>query len=285
MARRYSVGGRFSQPDPSGGSYDLSNPQSLNRYAYVGNDPVNFRDPSGMEMQSSFCGAEFGYGQCGNSWGGGSFAGNGWGLDPHPGKEIIKQRGSADNQYWWAWIQIGDKTIGWFVKGSTSFEEEEQNPLPITVRSMSQKYAKDFLKALGEAEKRLTNPDCASLYGKSSTDLINMLENTEYRVLPFAEGGPKYDPNTGETKVTGAGTYSPTSVFINEKGNFFNNRMFVPGKTGIQTLDFHTGLVGKQFSALLLLHELGHQVGLFGPDAKNQKLNEQYTRQVKKACF
>jgi RHS repeat-associated protein len=48
MARRYSVSGRFSQPDPYGGSYDFSDPQSFNRYAYVGGDPVNRRDPSGL---------------------------------------------------------------------------------------------------------------------------------------------------------------------------------------------------------------------------------------------
>ena len=91
-ARRYSPTGRFPQPDPSGGSYDFSNPQSLNRYAYVGNDPINFRDPSGMEMNSSFCGAESGWGECGSSgfWGSGSFAGNGWGHDPHPGRDIIR---------------------------------------------------------------------------------------------------------------------------------------------------------------------------------------------------
>jgi len=39
---------RFDQPDPSDGSYDLSDPQSFNRYVYVGNDPVNFVDPSGL---------------------------------------------------------------------------------------------------------------------------------------------------------------------------------------------------------------------------------------------
>lgn len=39
-ARRYSVTGRFSQPDPYGGSYNFSDPQSLNRYVYTKNDPV-----------------------------------------------------------------------------------------------------------------------------------------------------------------------------------------------------------------------------------------------------
>src|SRR5438128_6761124 len=48
MARRYSVSGSFAQADPYGGSYNFSDPQSLNRYAYAGNDPVNRRDPSGL---------------------------------------------------------------------------------------------------------------------------------------------------------------------------------------------------------------------------------------------
>ena len=39
---------RFDQPDPSDASYDLTNPQSFNRYAYTNNDPVNFTDPEGL---------------------------------------------------------------------------------------------------------------------------------------------------------------------------------------------------------------------------------------------
>jgi RHS repeat-associated protein len=43
--------GRFMQPDPLGfGSADVTNPQSLNLYSYVRNDPVNFVDPSGLRM-------------------------------------------------------------------------------------------------------------------------------------------------------------------------------------------------------------------------------------------
>jgi hypothetical protein len=49
MFRRYeSKWSRFAQHDPYDGSYNLSDPQSLNRYAYVQNDPVNFTDPSGL---------------------------------------------------------------------------------------------------------------------------------------------------------------------------------------------------------------------------------------------
>jgi RHS repeat-associated protein len=47
MARIYvNRLGRFSAADPQGGS--TLDPQTLNRYAYGGNDPVNHSDPSGM---------------------------------------------------------------------------------------------------------------------------------------------------------------------------------------------------------------------------------------------
>lgn len=45
---RYDVNrlGRFSSPDPVGGA--IADPQSLNRYAYVENDPANSADPTGL---------------------------------------------------------------------------------------------------------------------------------------------------------------------------------------------------------------------------------------------
>ena len=41
--------GRFTKPDPFGGSADQTNPQSWNRYAYAGNDPANNFDPNGLD--------------------------------------------------------------------------------------------------------------------------------------------------------------------------------------------------------------------------------------------
>jgi RHS repeat-associated protein len=53
MLRRYqSYWTRFAQPDPYNGSYDLTNPQSFNRYSYTQNDPVNFVDPMGLDPTS-----------------------------------------------------------------------------------------------------------------------------------------------------------------------------------------------------------------------------------------
>lgn len=53
--RQYSqVEGRWLSPDPYMGSYNFANPQSLNRYAYVGNNPLAFVDPSGL-VTCNYC--------------------------------------------------------------------------------------------------------------------------------------------------------------------------------------------------------------------------------------
>lgn len=50
--RSYTTGqSRFTQVDPIGlNAVRVINPQSLNMYAYVGNDPINYTDPSGLFM-------------------------------------------------------------------------------------------------------------------------------------------------------------------------------------------------------------------------------------------
>jgi len=85
MFRRYNrAHARFDQPDPTDDSYDLTDPQSLNRYSYTQNDPVNFVDPTslmsvcflGLEVRSAETGAPgilyFGSNcvEVGDRWGG-----------------------------------------------------------------------------------------------------------------------------------------------------------------------------------------------------------------------
>jgi RHS repeat-associated protein len=64
--------GRWLSPDPLAG--DVTNPQSLNRYASVMNNPINFTDPTGLQQgQTSWTGncTPYGY-TSGCNWGGGA---------------------------------------------------------------------------------------------------------------------------------------------------------------------------------------------------------------------
>jgi RHS repeat-associated protein len=57
--RQYSQNqGRWFSPDPYYGSYDFTNPQSFNRYAYALNNPVSNIDPSGLSCVTGDDGTE-----------------------------------------------------------------------------------------------------------------------------------------------------------------------------------------------------------------------------------
>jgi RHS repeat-associated protein len=93
-ARNYQrTRGRFTTPDPlSVLAADLTNPQSLNRYAYVGNDPINFVDPTGLliaicEPDRGYCdstGCHIIAGSCYLIGGGGGGYGGGGGIGHDP---------------------------------------------------------------------------------------------------------------------------------------------------------------------------------------------------------
>jgi RHS repeat-associated protein len=100
--RQYSTNlGRWQSPDLYTGSYDLTNPQSFNRYTYALNNPANLTDPSGLYtcpacsgpidlcfFEPLFC---FGGSEGGGGYGGGKGGGGrGPGSNPaNPGKPFV----------------------------------------------------------------------------------------------------------------------------------------------------------------------------------------------------
>ena len=78
MNRHYSnTLGRFLSVDPTNRSMDPQEPQSWNRYVYVGNDPVNLNDPDGMDNGDAGCVINgITYGLC--PFGGSAQAPTGW---------------------------------------------------------------------------------------------------------------------------------------------------------------------------------------------------------------
>lgn len=51
----YNMWGRWMSPDPYSGSYDITNPQSFNRYVYAMNNPLNFIDSTGLDENGNNC--------------------------------------------------------------------------------------------------------------------------------------------------------------------------------------------------------------------------------------
>ena len=144
-------------------------------------------------------------------------------------------------------------------------------------------YLKPFRAAFLNAIGRLRAPQCGAFYGEGAQ---GRLEGASYRFMGL--GKPHLNAQ-GLVTVVGASTFAdgppPAMVFINAEGPFLYQSMLVAGKSGFQTVDMGTGLRGADFGALILLHELGHVVGKFGPDAADSALNRSYTDLVLKNCF
>jgi RHS repeat-associated protein len=94
MNRYYSSQwGRFLSPDSSGANISLVNPQSWHGYAYVGGDPANSNDPSGLiglppdgpPGDPGGSGPGFGINPGGGGWGFGFGGGSGCDGLPDPG--------------------------------------------------------------------------------------------------------------------------------------------------------------------------------------------------------
>jgi RHS repeat-associated protein len=121
-ARYYSSSmGRFSSPDPSGLMYaDLTDPQSLNLYSYVRNNPLTNTDPTGMECMwddGSYDSADDpdsgGQGKCSN-------LGGTW-LDPGLFENAILTNGRTANIQRGDWSSQASSTMqqSWLVPSAT----------------------------------------------------------------------------------------------------------------------------------------------------------------------
>jgi RHS repeat-associated protein len=123
MFRRYNRWqSRFDQPDPYDGSYDYTDPQSFNRYAYVQGDPVNFVDPSGLvESGNGFCSAQYSFSDCGG-WGGiyGGYFGSRFaeyqrtfeGIPEHARESYARYQTQRDLDAFMRWLPEGARYIG-----------------------------------------------------------------------------------------------------------------------------------------------------------------------------
>jgi RHS repeat-associated protein len=275
---------RFLQPDPLGlGASDPGNPQSLNLYSYVQNDPVNYVDPSGTlavfcEADTMTCdanGCTIRAGSCyiigGGGGGGGGIGGGGGGT----GGDIGGGSG-------------GGQSGGGFDPGPVGGEYRE--PVDETAwhnRNMALLLARIALATRG---------DCFELIsGRASNDPLGLLNTLDRKGEFIQSPHPIFTPriNFGVEITWGfaQGSRENARIRLNPGG---------PG-TGISpgTLTHpNPGGLAMRFNlsqpvalAILFLHELSHATrkfndttandGRFDYDITYRALNSE----IYKACF
>jgi len=158
------------------------------------------------------------------------------------------------------------------------FLDVKGKKLPI-LNSATSNQNKAFQTAFQDALNKLKKKKCADLFGD---DAVETLQNATYDLdvlsvagIPSANIGAATDPGS-------------QTVTINLAGPFLFPQQTITLQDGSQaTLDWtlSTGLGNTDFRAALLLHELGHLTGKFGPDKDDLKLNQSYTNLVVQNCF
>lgn len=147
-------------------------------------------------------------------------------------------------------------------------------------------YTQAQMKALSagfsSALAHVADLPCASLFALSSDNAVsvadNALFNTTYRLLQLPQ-----------SPGAGAQTVDSTDVQINTAGVF----NYATNSNGTVTVNLpnrkgkHTSLTfanAETLQGFILLHELGHEVGLFGPDT-TASINGNNSNAVLSNCF
>ncbi|MBL8167034.1 MAG: RHS domain-containing protein, partial [Acidobacteria bacterium] len=251
---------RFMQPDPLGlAAADLADPQSLNRYSYVGNDPANFVDPSGLLRIII--------------WGVACVESGGTRTCEYYVQEIIDFGG-------------GFGLLGWGYGGSGQGGDVKPiSPIPL----------KDIVD---EAKQALKDPngDCAKLFNKGNgSSKLGELDKANKIKL----GNAKVTTSNGQTMEMKthngfAGLYQGGQITISQyssyytgtyqgkdsKGNEVTKGMYEKGSR------FY-GYTPTQALAAILIHEVAHATGDFPPESGANVISESIinTNTVLTACF
>lgn len=242
--------GRFTQSDPLGmAAASLADPQSLNMYSYVGNDPVNRVDPDGQ-----FWGALIKF-----------IAGLFTHLKPNviTGSFVYKNVPPVSVSFTpnLQNIGVGYGAIGFALRTGGQW-------LP----ALTSPFVDRFQEAVDEARRILTGDnDCSRFFGGAG---LGALREVESAVAADGEGAyaPLGDSLTGirmqvPTKINlsnlplsnlpnGYISIAPTDVTINSSGPFA--RIVSSGSTLSRPGNYTPGSL--QSRVLQLLHELGHLV-------------------------
>ena len=239
--------GRFNRPDPIAGV--IAAPQSLNRYAYVRNDPVGLTDPLGLGIRPFR--PRIIYGEC-----------------EFVGRSFVSER-EVHTYYCIPHIRY----LGVIRTVDEAIKKAKEAVVAILSGNND---CADFFNSAEQIE------DTNALYGgypiESASNLIDSVRFTgvEFPGRPYAiqqRGGRIDFPDTASANGT-AGFGSNASVFLNTNGAFFNETTELRTAAGNMPLGdrafpaigglFSGGSLGARIT--IVLHEFAHTLGLIPPD-------------------
>jgi hypothetical protein len=241
--------GRFTSPDPGWlSAANMQKPQSLNRYAYVNNDPVNFVDPDGLEVHplTSCNGCSITIrGSLNDNLGAG---GGGGGI-----------------------LDVFEVDTG-YLDGTGGVGEEPQTP----------PYYAEWIAALDNAVANTDNilnlaGPCAGFFGGGAlaTHVLRELRKT---MRPIAMTNADGTPNT----TTGIGLIAPFSTTTSAPSGVQDN--FILRLPSLAVVNANAGFItgsgsfgpyranSQRGRVLAILHELAHLIGTRGPGGEENWL-------------
>jgi RHS repeat-associated protein len=270
--RTYGSGmGRWFSPDPVAG--DITNPQSLNRYAYVLNNPTTLTDPLGLGDCPPGT-HQIGPGQCESYFTGAdqlALVGPGW--------------DEFDLMLYTACGEGGCSTgLDFAGAAIANWLSTRQNSKPPVVTNPSQTGPQQV--AIGTMLAKLLaalacDPDCTSFLAQNGLDPIETLTaiiaNENYGHADISSGGNSY----GTAAVT-TGVGAQAGIFINNEGAFFSGTASNGASMTVGPGNLPGGTAAAQ--AFVLLHELGHATDVLRPDAGVPKAGKQNDKDIQSHC-
>ena len=250
--RAYNYGYyRWLSPDLVGG--DTTNPQSLNRYAYVLNNPTTLTDPSGLFAPGP-CLDPNSPG-CGNPFIDEFFFNALFGFSSGPVNPDLRDRPGAG----------GDRPA------KPSKQPVITNP---SQTGPQQTTLNQLLNALA------CDPECTAFLAQKGLDpvqtLMDIINNNLYGHADISVGGKPY------TNGAVSGGVAGQAITVNNQGAFFSGS--APGglTLGVGPNNIPGGTPAAQ--AFILLHELGHNTAVLRPDAGVPKAGKQNDKDIEAHC-
>ncbi len=246
---RYHVNrlGRFNAPDPIAGS--VADPQSLNRYRYVRNDPVNLIDPLGLHILHAQ-------------------------VDPAVLDAFREFHG----------LGASPVCVSFTVGRDTESPRRDSFCSLVADRPPRDPGDDPISEGLKKLKTLLPNdPDCLAFLNSQKMDALSLLQGlADHNLVGKDSIAPKiHDGTISITNAQTPGTQVGQAITLNTIGAFFNasyqgiplttDRGRIPGGT-------------QPAQLFILLHELGHITNVLSHDKDSQKAVDRNDKLLEQHC-